>query len=271
MGIPFKRIGKLAGEIGRDDTYLVATSEFTRGVFSKSFGTHEKNIIITGQPRTDRMLSVNKAEVLRRIFPYGPLPDYVLLWLPTYRRTAYSKSQCDGDFYDNIFNCTSFSTSIFNSILSKNNAVCLVKPHPMSVKQSITDESNLYFIDEHWLHERRLSLYELIGATDCLISDISSVIADYMLLDNPIILLFEDIASYENSRGFSFSPITRYLPAKVNRNFDSFIVELENVLSGQDVYEERRAELKRLFFDFSDASAANRILDITMGGVSITK
>ena len=55
--------------------------------------------------------------------------------------------------------------------------------------------------------ERSLSLYELLGATDLLISDISSVVIDYLLLDRPIIHAFSDLGEYESSRGFTVEPI----------------------------------------------------------------
>lgn len=270
-GIPFKAIGTMQGLGGRSDTFLVATSSSTQKIFAQSFGIREENVVITGQARTDRMLNASREDVLHRALPNAPPPKLVLFWLPTFRQTSYFEGQCDGLVFDNIFNCSDFSVSDFNSILRKHEAVCFVKPHPMAVQQKLSDESNIRFIDETWLSDHGLSLYELIGATDCLISDISSVIADFMLLDRPIVLLFEDIVSYEKSRGFSFNPITRYLPAKVSRNFESFTVELEAVLKGQDSYSERRAELKELFFSHTDACATNRILDIAMGEDSVAR
>lgn len=268
-GIPFKRIGMMQGSDGRSDTFLVATSDFTREILAHSFGLPEEKIVITGQPRTDRMLSADRDSVLRRAFPNRSLPKFVLFWLPTFRRSTYLENQCDGSLFDNIFNCSDFSVTEFNSILKERDAICFVKPHPMATKQNLADESNILFIDENWLSERKLSLYELIGATDCLVSDISSVIADFMLLDRPIILLFEDIVAYEKSRGFSFNPITHFLPAEVARDFNAFLVELEAVLDGEDLYAEKREKLKRRFFHHTDAGASNRILDIAMGERSL--
>lgn len=261
-GIPLKKIGKLLGERGRSDTFLVATSEFTQNIFAQSFDTPKENILITGQPRTDRMLSVNRNNVLSRALQGKSLPKLVLFWLPTFRRSTFSQDRCDGEHFGNIFNCSDFSVNVFNTILRKHDAICFVKPHPMAVKQNTSDESNLFYINEDWMHERSLSLYELIGATDCLISDISSVITDFMLLNRPIVLLFEDIATYEENRGFSFNPITNYLPAEVNRNFENFITEIEEVLSGRDIYAERREKLRQLFFSHSDTGAADRILNV---------
>lgn len=264
-GIPFKAIGRTLGQEGREDTFLVATSAFTRDIFAKAFGMPAERIILTGQARTDRMLSVERAEIWQRAFPGKPLPRKIFLWLPTFRQTPHAAGQSDGATFGNVFNCSDFSEEAFNALLSEQDAVCLVKPHPMAARQSHGDRSNLHFIDEAWLERQGLSLYQLTGAADALISDISSIIADFMLLDRPIVLLFEDIALYEESRGFSFNPVTDFLPAQVARSFEAFLAELRPVLAGQDPYAARRAELRKLFFDQTDAGAAQRILDRVMG------
>jgi hypothetical protein len=45
------------------------------------------------------------------------------------------------------------------------------------------------------------------------------------------------------------------------------MAEMDAVLAGNDPYVARRSELKKLFFDHTDAGAADRILDHVMGGV----
>jgi CDP-ribitol ribitolphosphotransferase len=249
---------------GREDSLLVATSNFTREVFARAFGVRKEKVVATGQARTDRMLNVDREKVLQKAFPDSPLPSKLFLWLPTYRSTSYLGCVTDGTVFDNPFNCSDFSEEMFNAVLEENGAICFVKPHPMATRLSLEDLGNIRYIDEDWLIARGLSLYELIGATDCLISDISSISADYMLLDRPIILLFEDIEAYGSSRGFSLNPITDFLPAKVAEDFDSFIGELNAVLKGEDPYVKRRTRLKRLFFDHWDGKATERILDIAM-------
>ncbi len=264
-GIPFKKIGRSMGRKGRSDTFIVATSEFTREIFSQSFGMSKDSIFVTGQARTDRFLTASKDEIWTLAFPGLPVPKKIFLWLPTYRDTTFLGGQVDGAVFANPFNCSDFSETAFNKVLKDNDAVCLLKPHPMAVPKGQSDLSNLRFIDEKWLQQRRLSLYQLLGVADCLISDISSVIADFMLLKRPIILLFEDIEAYEKKRGFSFNPITDFLPASVSRDFKEFSSELKLVLAGEDSNAARREELTRLFFEHPAGDAAERILDRTLG------
>lgn len=264
-GIPFKAIGKTMGLEGRSDTFLVATSNIVRKVFGQAFGMPKKSIIVTGQARTDRMLNVDRGQVWQRAFPERQLPDKIFFWMPTYRSSSYAEGEADGSTFDNPFNCSDFSAETFNALLEEGGAVCLVKPHPMATRVELKNHSNILYIDEAWLIARGLSLYELTGATDCLISDVSSITADFMLLDRPIILLFEDIEAYGASRGFSFAPITDFLPARVAHDFGSFLIDLKAVLDDQDPYVLKRTELKKLFFDHVDGKASERILDVALG------
>ncbi|MBL1436919.1 MAG: CDP-glycerol glycerophosphotransferase family protein [Rhodobacteraceae bacterium] len=260
-GVPLKAIGKMVGSEGRADDFLVATSDFTRPIYAKAFGMHEDQCIITGQARTDRMFDLDRQALWQRAFPDQPVPEKVYFWLPTFRLTKHVKEQRDGKAMGNIFNCSDFSEDLFNSHLAENNAVCLVKPHPATPQESLKNKSNIHYIDEAWLIKHRLTLYQLTGAVDCLISDISSIIVDFMLLNRPVILLFEDMKEFEGNRGFSLNPITDYLPAKVAHNFQSFMIELALVQNGQDPYAEKRRALKKLFFKYDDANASQRILD----------
>jgi CDP-glycerol glycerophosphotransferase (TagB/SpsB family) len=66
-----------------------------------------------------------------------------------------------------------------------------------------SDEFNAVKRSHTWLRKRRLSLYELLGATHLLVSDTSSAVIDYLLLDRPVIHAFADLRVYESSRGFS--------------------------------------------------------------------
>lgn len=264
-GIPLKAIGKTLGMDGRSDTFVVATSDFTQPIFAQAFGIDEDKVLVTGQARTDRMLNVDKELVWKRAFPEIPQPKSMLLWLPTFRKTDCCEVAEDGTALDNVFNCSDFCEATFNGFLKKHDLICIVKPHPMATRHKLVDQSNIRYIDEAWLFDRHLSLYELTGSADVLISDVSSIIADFMLLDRPIVLLFQDIDAYESSRGFSLNPITDYLPAKVSRDFESFMAEMDVLISGIDSYSEKRTELKKLFFKYFDGGASKRILDRTLG------
>lgn len=259
-GIPLKKIGTLLGDEGRSDTFVVATSEFTRSAYADAFGMPEERTIVTGQARTDRLLELDKEDVWRRMYPHEPMPAKLILWLPTYRETNQANGRLDGEVFGNIFNCSDFSEEKFNAALVDCSALCLVKPHPMARRTNTRELSNLRYIDDDWLSHKGLSLYQLLGGSDCLISDISSVIADYLLLDRPILLIFEDIAAYSENRGFTFEPIEKYLPGRVTRNFSEFMTDLTMFLADRDPCAEQRKDLCDFYFDHPAGGASGRII-----------
>lgn len=263
-GIPYKVIGKLDGKAGRQDTMVIATSALTRDVFAQVFGVDRERVAVTGQPRTDRMF-VDRAQVRARLGLSADSATRIFLWLPTYRKTSMAGGRLDGKDSGNVFNCAGFPAADFDAYLKANNAICLVKPHPMAPAVGESGTNNLRYISDSWLREKGLTLYQLAGITDCLISDVSSIVVDFLLMDKPIVLLFEDIAEYRSSRGFVFSPIEEWLPARVNTGYEQFIDDIGAVLAGQDRYVSDRQRLKAEFFEYHDARSAIRILDRAWG------
>jgi CDP-glycerol glycerophosphotransferase (TagB/SpsB family) len=267
-GIPYKVIGKLDGKSGREDSLVVATSELTREVFSRVFGIGTERVVVTGQARTDRMF-VDPIQTKARLRLEIDDGTKIFLWLPTYRKTNIGECRQDGRESENIFNCAGFPVADFDAYLKANNAICLVKPHPMAAPVAESGTGNLLYIDDRWLHSKNLTLYQLVGGVDCLISDISSIVVDFLLLDKPVVLLFEDIAEYSTSRGFVFAPIGDWLPARVNTGYSGFMDDIAAVLAGDDRYAPLRERLKHEFFAQHDEHSAARILDLVFHGDAV--
>jgi CDP-glycerol glycerophosphotransferase (TagB/SpsB family) len=259
-GIPYKVIGKLDGKAGRSDSMVVATSPLTREVFAQVFDVDRNRVVITGQARTDRMF-VDRKQVRARLGLAADSSTKIFLWLPTYRKTSMAGGRLDGKDSGNVFNCAGFPTADFDAYLKANDAICLVKPHPMAPAVGDLGTDNLRYISDSWLREKGLTLYQLAGITDCMVSDISSIVIDFLLMDKPVVLLFEDIAEYRSSRGFVFSPVENWLPARVNIGYGEFIDDLDAVMAGQDRYASERQRLKAEFFEHHDNRSAIRILD----------
>lgn len=116
-------------------------------------------------------------------------------------------------------------------------------------------------VDDAWLRERRLSLYEFLGATDLLISDISSVVIDYLLLDRPVIHAFNDLGEYESSRGFTVEPIQDYFVGPVVTNSKELQDALDVVFSGNDPEAVKRRGIRDLSHSHQDGGATRRLLE----------
>ena len=143
-----------------------------------------------------------------------------------------------------------------------------MKPHPMAPKFNIeenVDITNVIFIDDEWIYNQGLDLYQFVGLTDILISDVSSIIFDYMLLDQPIVCISEDFEEYKNNRGYFFEDIEDKIPTKVLKSqielFDYVDILLK---TGVDVYQDKRITLKEYFFKYLDDQSTKRLLDLIL-------
>ena len=260
-GMPIKKIGwLLEGDAGISSSFTLATSPFWGGIMEQSMRPHGM-VLSSGLPRNDRLFP-NRSEVHKKI----GLPDdrKLLAWLPTYRKSVRGLPRTDGVDSGNVFEMPDVDPEELNSFLKTRNAVLLVKPHPMAEFDASKTWSNLLIVDHAWMRERSLSLYEFLGATDLLISDISSVVIDYLLLDRPIIHAFSDLGEYETSRGFTVDPIHSFFMGPVVTNARELRDALEAVFAGNDLEAAKRRRIRDLSHSHIDGNATRRLFE-TMG------
>jgi len=260
-GMPYKGVRRLNGQTGRIDTYLLSTSELYRDIMVSAFGMPQGRVLINGLPRNDLLhqpepdLIWEKAGIDRSRY------DKVFFWLPTFRKSVFYEIVEDGVEQGNIFNIKDFPADEFNAFLEENRCLCIVKPHPMAPRDDIESTDNLLVIDEDWLWKRGLTLYPLAGVTDFLVSDISSIMIDYMLLDRPMIVCFEDSEEYQASRDMIFDQVEDWLPSTIVRSYPALLEAIKESIAGADPSREKRIELKEKFHEHDDFGATQRLLD----------
>ena len=263
-GLLYKKVGMLLGAKPIFANYTVGTSEITKDMFHQAFGVEKTTITKTGYPRNDFLLEgkKNKQQYLKKL-KLSKKYKKIIIWLPTYRKSVIGDLRHDGGDYDNPFYIKNFNVDQFNEILEQNNTLCIVKPHPMAPKFAKNKlPENILMIDDNWITEKGLNLYQFLGTTDILISDVSSVFIDYILLDQPIVCISEDFEEYSKNRGFYFENIEDMIPTKVLRSESEFFENIEKILINNiDYYEAKRKELKHVFFDDYDALSTDRLLN----------
>lgn len=263
-GILYKRVKKLRGLPGIPAQITVSTSPLTQAMFSEAFGVPVKEVVISGYPRNDVLLSAKeiKTSILKNLKEELNFQK-VIIWMPTFRQTKVKGLALDGKFMDNPFNLDLFEVKQFNELLRKHNVLCLIKPHPVAKKmEGFYDLSHLRYIDDKWIANKGITLYQLVACSDILISDVSSIIADYLLLDNPILCVCSDLDTYKNTRGFYFDNIEEWLPGKVLNSQKEFFDSLDRLLTtGIDDFVGKRSEIKDLFFSHKDSNSSKRLTE----------
>lgn len=259
-GMPIKRIGTmLDGKPGISARYTLATSDFWADIVDKSMKPWE-NILVTGLPRNDRLFS--DSVVIRRQLnlPQFNASSQTIAWLPTYRQSVRGEIRLDGVDSNNVFEMPGMTVELLNEFLAQHDAFAFVKPHPMAPFENALILSNLAIIDDKWMRDRGLTLYSLLGQMDILVTDISSIYVDFLILDRPIIHSFPDLEEYQTSRGFSINPVTDYLAGPTATSVEELFEHLTQTIQGNDSLAGQRKHLRKLFHQDTDGFSTTRLL-----------
>jgi CDP-glycerol glycerophosphotransferase (TagB/SpsB family) len=243
-GMPIKNIGLLDGTNKRDIeqfNFTIAYNQRFQHIIANAFGVSKDKVLISAHPRIDGMLVDPRTERL-----HLPAHKFLTIWLPTYRQSVYGAVRVDGNIIKDIFNVNS-DLSLVDAALRQNECVCLVKPHPMAKvnKDMFARYSNLVYIDENTISDLGITLYQLLGQSDFLITDISSVYFDYKYTNRPIIIYCPDLYEYKESRGF-VAPIDTLIEEEIIIDESRFVEQLNKLFA---ILHVRKSEVKS--FDFS--------------------
>lgn len=261
-GFGFKAVGTYIGYEGHSSTVVIGSSEYSKQFFSKEMNVPLDKVIPLGFSRNDRLINAfaNKITIKEKL-GFSKY-QHIIIWMPTYRSTVEGDSRSDGIQYDNPFNLEQFNIKHFSEFLEKENILCLFRAHPMSQKFDLPQSEYFQVTNDKWLNQKNLSLYQLLGITDLLVSDVSSVITDYLLIDRPIIHAMSDLEEYVATRPMLLNPPKDFFVGPLVKNQHELVEELLNLLNNPEVYSKKRKELKTLFFDNNiDNKSTERILN----------
>jgi CDP-glycerol glycerophosphotransferase (TagB/SpsB family) len=262
-GMPIKRIDV---EKGRDElitTFTLSTSKYFNEILSTTFKITFASILNIGLPRNIRLFCDLQLSKEKLNIPYN---SKVVFWLPTYRKSVEGDIRTDGIDYGNVFNMPDFNIEQFCTLLEKLNCFCFVKAHPMSQFRKNFDYKRLKIITDNWLSEKQITLYESLAACDVLISDVSSILIDFLLTKKPVLIVFPDKEVYTKNRGFTTESFFNNIPGPLCTTFSELCIELQNVVYGVDNYSLNRNELLSLYHNKESiadpASCMDKIDDI---------
>jgi CDP-glycerol glycerophosphotransferase len=270
-GMPVKAIGLLDGKRKSDSpffTWTVATSSLYQDIMARCMGVAQDKVLVVGHPRNDLMFQLNNAEVWQRTGINRQKYHKVFFWLPTYRQwqavingKPYGKARLDGQ-ESGVFALDDMDIELFETFLRETNSLCLVKPHPAAPCDWKKDNgrNHVLFIDESWLNGHGLNLYHLLSQVDCLLTDISSIWIDFLILGKPMIFCFPDLDEYRKSRKIILEPYEEWIPGPLVKNFPHLLEEMRQVVKGEDTYEQKRKEINCKVNSFTDGQSSLRLL-----------
>ncbi len=234
----------------RNYTKAIVTSDDIKWCYAEGFGMPEENIRATGFPRMDIMFDEKyKSEVRKKFFKeHKELKNKkIILFAPTYRGVNLKKSYYDFDMLD---------LDKLKNELEKKGYVFIIKWHPAI--ESKLERGNLQFDIskyEGFVYDFSSSrdINDLLMVTDILITDYSSVIFDYFLLDKPVIYYTYDLEKYNEERGLYYD-FEDYVYGSVASDMD----ELIKCIKHPKMFENKRKQFNKKFMSACDGKSTEK-------------
>jgi len=239
--------------IERWDVVIACSAVFKRYMAS-AFGVSMMQVKITGYPRNDVLLDHNRPTIpFIEELKKTTVVKHVLLYAPTFRN----------DPKDMVKLFDTFDVETFESFLSDNEAVLLIKMHYVYLNSPKTINlkdriSHIFWLDEQAVPE----INPLLNFTDILITDYSGAYFDYLLLDSPLVFAPFDLEQYLEGDREMYEDYKNVATAGPKcRDWNEVMKACQEILNGNDQYQEERKTAQKKYNSFVDAKNCSRVIE----------
>lgn len=239
------------------DADVITISEFMAPYDAHNLSCSPDCMRNLGYPRNDDLFKHN----FDFNICFGAEFEKVICWMPTYRQHK-TVSLVHSNISIPIIHNENIALEI-NEFAKRNNILIIVKIHNSQDISKINeyDFSNLKFIDNDFLKDNGVLNYELLGSCDALLSDYSSVYYDFLLVDKPIGLCWEDFDEYNKREGFTIDPEFIMAGGEKIYTVDDLCAFIARIANNEDLLKDKRNEIKNLVHDHMDNQSTKRVVD----------
>ncbi|MFJ8887421.1 CDP-glycerol glycerophosphotransferase family protein [Streptomyces sp. NPDC102402] len=242
---------RLQRAVHRFDHFLVRSGHDER-TLARAYRLPERVLLRTGYPRNDALLAARARDEAEGRLPRPALaaelglPDHrkVVLYAPTFRggpgKRRRQRLLLDAAAFAERFGDTH---------------TLLVRAHyleaaslPACPPGTVVDVS------------RHHDVSELLALADVLVTDYSSIMFDYALLDRPIVLFAPDLDAYAAERG-SYFDLREKAPGPVVATEEELYSVLDRLKAADTGFQERRAAFAAEFGGYDRGDAARSVVD----------
>lgn len=247
---------KLRAALARFDHFLVR-SEHDVATLARDYRQPAAALVACGYPRNDRLVRARATDESQGRFPRPALaaelgiPDHrkVVLYAPTFRgmpkkgrptRLPLDVRQFAERFGDEY--------------------VLLVRAHYLETAAlPVCPPGTMIDVSGH--HD----VSELLCLADVLITDYSSIMFDYALLDRPMVFFTPDLDAYVAERG-SYFDLRAEAPGPVVATTDELLRAMEELKQSDATHRAERARFAEKFGGYESGQAARTALDVLFAG-----
>ncbi|MBS4195495.1 CDP-glycerol glycerophosphotransferase family protein [Lederbergia citri] len=246
-----------------ENTHLILSySQLYNTFFNSCFPSNAKKYKITGMPRNDLLFEKGSLNKLEKIVNKKLNNSNIIFYLPTWRKGKNYKKETNKE-WNQLIGFGDENEESFVEMVEKNNLFVVVKLHPFEFNTykdlNIFKHERIFLLSDTHLVNKKIHLYEILGAAKLLITDYSSVFFDSLLIDLPVIFAPIDLKEYSESRGFLIEPYDYLTPGPTVHTLKELEKEIIYLIKGQDAYKNKRAEIKSLIFKYFDNKSSLRV------------
>ena len=239
---------EMLSKISKNTDFLIVSSKKIEDYYSEAFQIDKSKIKPLGLPRLDYYFENHDLNKLKEDFfkRYGFTSNKkIVLYTPTFR---------DEKKYNNVFDYLDLKK--FNEILG-NDYVLALRLHP-KIKDFYTE--NIESSEEYIDCSDYPSEQELMMISDILITDYSSIMIEFAVLDKPIMFFVYDLDNYlKTERGFYYD-FEKTVPGKLVYSSDELITAIKN----NDFDKDKLSSFTRTQFDAIDGKSSQRVVDFLL-------
>lgn len=229
--------------------YLLSQNNFSTNIFKSCFAFEGKPIMEIGYPRNDILINSSASDIVELKKRFGlPLDKKIILYAPTWRDNQF---YAKGEY--------KFATALdFDAVKDalSDEYVMIVKYHYL-VKDNV-DWSRYEGFVYHFGETEDISSLYLVS--DILITDYSSVMFDYSVLNRPMIFFAYDLEDYKNNlRGFYFDFLEE-APGPVVLDNASLIDSIRNY--NPDDWSNKYKAFHDKYNHCDDGTAAKKVVEL---------
>ncbi|MFF2640620.1 CDP-glycerol glycerophosphotransferase family protein [Streptomyces niveus] len=247
---------KLSAALARFDHFLVR-SEHDVATLARDYRQPAESLVACGYPRNDRLVRARETDESQGRFPRPALaadlgiPDHrkVVLYAPTFRGMPKK-----GRTTQLPLDVSQFAERFGDEY------VLLVRAHYLeSAALPVCPPGTVIDVSGH--HD----VSELLCLADALITDYSSIMFDYALLDRPMIFFTPDLDAYVAERG-SYFDLRVEAPGPVVETEDELLRAMDELKQSDATHRADRARFAEKFGGYESGQAARTALDVLFAG-----
>lgn len=244
------KLARLEYQANQRMTYLIVNSEYMKKIYQQAFAVDEEKIQVLGMPRTDLMLDVKYQEKSCKSFyqEYPKLKDKrLVLYAPTFRDQEVGHPSLHLDL-KKMAECMPDDTAL------------LLRLHPHVAESFARDDWDDYDGKIYNMSEYP-QVSTLLFVAEQLITDYSSIVFEYCVLERPMLFYAYDLADFrEDGRSF-YENYEEYVPGPVCETEDELY---QNLFEQYAKRREQAKAFKLTSYTWLDGGATKRLLDLLL-------